>query len=394
LDEVLLKKSVVVIILTTLLVLVIGGEGLWLFYTNRGPIIYPNKMDVTIEEDYQFQTQYGDVNSTFLSLLEEKDYSAYCENPNNYAWGESYIQEGLVEYFNYTRNQTILNHLLYRIDKVMANNDTNGDGIPGFGSAKYEGYYVDYLVWDGKILRPIAQLANIIKSDPILSTNITLIDRMESYIEICEEIIRKWNNSNWTETQTYGYYVSPPENKTAIFNRINAMGNLLIEIYQFTQNASYLKQIEKIAQFFKNYLIVRKYLLNGKTREMHLWGYDWNRTNSDIGHACIDVRFVVKCHELGIIFNSNDMKLFANTFFEIIFRGTFSGAIFADYLNGRITNNHYQRSIRRGWLSLYRYYENIQLAKYIVFKSVESLINQGTINFVTILEALAYLNSI
>ncbi|NHJ49117.1 MAG: hypothetical protein FK733_15120 [Asgard group archaeon] len=386
-----MKKTGIVSLFAILFILIIGGGSFWLYYKDRGPVIYPRKNDITIEDDYQFQTQYGDVNNTFLSLLIDNDYCVYYENPNNYAWAESYIQEGLVEYFDHTRNQTILNHLLYRIEHVMNNSDANGDGVLGFGSERYEGYYVHYIVWDGKILRPIAHLANIIKSDPILSSNTTLIAQMESYIEICEEIIRRWNNDNWRETQTYGYYVSPPENKTAIFNRINALGRLIIEVYQFTQNNTYLTHIGKMAQFFKDHLIDRQYYLNGITRKMYLWGYDWNGTNSDVSHACIDVRFAVKCHELGIVFNSKEMELFANTFFEIIFRGTFSDVIFADYLNGKVHDGTNQQGIRRGWLSLYSYYDNPHLADYIIFKSVESLIDQGTFKVRTMIEALAYL---
>ena len=136
------------------------------------------------------------------------------------------------------------------------------------------------------------------------------------------------------------------------------------------------------------------YWLDRAFRTMFLWGYSVNSDPSDISHACMDVRFVIHCYKLNITFQNDDMERFANTFFDVVFQGDFSGVIYSDYIDGNDANQSLYLSLRSGWLKLYEYYRDSALAKYIIHKGIEIIIDQYNYNLILPFEILTYLNSI
>ncbi|MEX2683820.1 MAG: hypothetical protein Q6373_019770 [Candidatus Sigynarchaeota archaeon] len=357
--------------------------------------LYPRQFAIQYDPSFTFSTQYGDLNQTLETLYASIWPSGNPTTPDGYAWGESYVCRGFVHMYNATRDEKYLWPLLNRTDSIYANRDRNGDGVPGYGTDTYtDGVYVEYIVWDGIVLMPLAQIANIIKRDVTLWANLSLQAKALDYISVCEQVIQKWNKTHWHEPgDGSGYYVSPPQNTTAIFNRIAAFGLMTLQSYDFTGNATYLAMATKMARFFQKYLTLRTYTMDGETREMYTWGYDWNGNNEDTSHGCIEVEFAVDCHERGIVFTATDMRRLSHTFIDFVYRGRPSQTAqleldnnlkppgyvnhtntFSDMINGETGDGNYYLVLRQAWFQLYRYHENVTLASHVVARSLSDLV--------------------
>nr|MDO8113376.1 hypothetical protein [Candidatus Sigynarchaeota archaeon] len=356
--------------------------------------LFLRQFAIDYDPAYHFQTQYGDFNQTLETIFASFWNSGDPTLPDGYAWGESYMDRGFVHMLNATKDMKYLWPLLNRTESIFNNSDRNHDGIPGYGTAGYtNGTYVEYEVWDGVIIMPLAQLANIIKNTPALWGNASLQAIALKYIDLGERSIQRWNRTNWYEQGDQGWYVTPPENTTACFNRIDAMGLMTQQVYDFTGNATYLAMVQKMARFLKAHMTLRTYTLDRESREMYSWGYDWNSDNSDTSHACLDVEFAIQCYERGFVFDATDMRRLSHTFVDFVYRGRPSQTatvewdnsdgvradvnhtnIFSDGVNGWTGNGNHYLVLRQAWFQLYRYHENTTLSSFVVFRSLEDLI--------------------
>ncbi len=375
------------------LVIVACGVLTAIYLVPNPPRFFPRLYPISIPGEYHFSTQFGNLNQTSEAILSFPQ--PLPDNPDNYAWGESYHLRSLIFWYRSTQIGSLLDHIMARIDMILDHSDRNGDGVPGFGTAQYEEGYVEYFVWDGVIIAPIVDVGNIIKANATLWAIPAYHDAAVNYSNTAEKVIQRWNATNWHEaaapdgTGIMGYYLSTPQNTVAIFNRINAMGLLMLEVYEFTGNESYKIQAEKIARFLKSKVRAYSYTLEDTPKTMYAWSYDWNggiNSFSDTSHACIDAEFVAACYTAGFIFTAEDMRRFANTFVDFVYRGRdfqvsqmIGGVnytnVLAHEVNGRENPaERYYSSIRQGWLQLGLYYGDLQTSEYVCFQVLEDLI--------------------
>jgi hypothetical protein len=151
------------------------------------------------------------------------------------------------------------------------------------------------------------------------------------------------------------------------------------------------------------------YVMDGQFRTMDDWGYSVGGLGSDTSHACIDVQFAVECHERGVVFTNVDMQRLANTFFDFIYRGRIfqtsrvecnatggdymnMSDIFADDVNGQSSGDqnffNYGAVLRESWFELFPYYENTTISSYVVFRSINDLIDGGQFGADTLMQAM------
>ena len=366
------------------------------FINTQSIVLLPREYEIEYNENYTFSTQYGNLNETSEILFPRNQ--ALPTNPDSYAWGEAYNLRTYTHMYNTTKNITYLNMALERMDVVYANRDVNNDSIPGYGSGtvEYTSNYVECLVCDGVILRSLAEAANIIKNDENLWNNASYRERADNYINISDLVIARWNSEHWHEDfETNGGYWLCNHYLRPIFNRIHAFAQLVMQVYDYTGEQSYLNQIIKVARFFKSELYLKTYTspdkINGsyQQREMYHWGYDTESINSDTSHANLDVEFVYWCHIRGIVFDKTDMERFANTFADFYYRGrdwqtssiidginatlNFADGLSGSYRDGRF----YFVYLRIGWYYLYEFYHDPAISAYIVLTSLEDLIRGG-----------------
>ncbi|MHA1732966.1 MAG: hypothetical protein ACTSU5_13550 [Promethearchaeota archaeon] len=386
-------------------------------YLPPEPDVYPRRFPIVVQADYKFSTQYGDLNDTVDALVPRN--LPLPDDPSTYAWGESYYMRSLLFIYKATRDPDLLSELVERLDVILDNSDWNHDGVPGFGSDKYERdeqgnpRYVEYVVWDGMTWLPAVEVAREIRSSPSLLANATLKAAADRYVDAAERIIWKWNATHWRELDEYrgftgpmGYYVSPPKNEEGkgIFNRINALGRMVLVTYQCTGNASYKTQVEKIARYFRANLVEKTYMIEGARKTTFVWGYDNHGENSDTSHACIDCEFVNMCFEAGIVFTAEDVAKFANALVDIYYRGrdyqvsvVYEGTNYTNVLAHRVDGSEvpyffqtaedgtreavpgYYRNVRQGWLQFSPYYGNITVSTHVVFRVLEDLVRGGNL---------------
>ncbi len=376
------------------------GWAIYELFVPKMPNIDARDYEICYNPKFTFSTTYGNLNETSESLFPRN--LELPTNPNAYAWGESYTMRTFVHMYNATKNLTYLDQVLKRMDMVLSNKDINEDGVPGYGTEKYEDSYVEYIVWDGVILRPLMEAANIIKNTALLWSNDSYRDRAEEYASVSEQIVAKWNETHWYEVEgeNMGYFLSPPGTEYPIFNRIHALAQLMLQLYEFTGKETYIFQVGKIARFFKANLYLRTYkspdTINGiyPQKEMYHWGYDSEagidagEKDSDTSHANLDVEFAYLCYQRGIVFTKKDMERFSNTFADFYYRGRIwqtskiiegknHTRYFADHISGNGFDKNYYLNLRIGWYYLYSYYHNQTISSYIVLTSFKDLIDGG-----------------
>lgn len=361
--------------------------------------LYMRQESINLDVSYEFETQYGDLNkTTYASILWGTPEPS---EPAEYAWGESYFQRHLLHYYNVTNNASLFEMIIDRIDLVVENNDWNGDGVPGYGTDQYEGYYIEYPVWDGMICLPIIEAAHLIKDNSGLWA--VYEDNYTIYLDMCERVIRKWNKTNWYEEEgpygRYGYYRSPDDGGKK-YNRIHSLGRVCCELYRITNNQTYKSMVEKIGRFFKMALELYSYEMDGQQHEMVIWPYseynstpEWNQGfgASDTSHGAIDIDFADYCYKLGVVFDDRDMEMFANTFFDFVFKGFSADPIYADKVDGEVTDDQYFLNIRDGYGKMWRYYRDSDLALYMVERATEVMVEDGALYCVGTRMMLPYL---
>jgi hypothetical protein len=375
-----------------LIILVVGTPYLLIFDVYAPRKLYVRDETITLEKEKIFNTTYGDLNaSTFNSMPWN------LPEPNNteaYAWGEAYTLKHYIHYFNATgrTNLDLLKEIIERIEVVLAHDDWNNDSVPGFGTAKYAGYYVEYPVWDGMIFLPIVETVRLIEKYPTLKT--LYAENSSRFLAKAELMIQKWEIDNWVEKDSsigrYGYYISEPKEAWTYdepcYNRLAALGRVCVELYQITSNATYLDRVIKMGRCLKIIMEENSYTIDGDVHQCYIWPYSEPDPRlspfpekfgaEDVSHGSIEIDFIDDCYQLGHVYTKSDMEKFANTFFDIIFKGLTKTPIFSDHVDGKISGKNYFRNIREGYAKMYRYYRSPELALQILHRSFERLVDE------------------
>ena len=115
------KKQKIILTVSMLIIVLFNGGGYFLFYYFKGPPLYPHKQQLNFEENYEFNTNHGNLNETINYFLQNVTHEKFYENPDRYAWKESYIQDGLVTLFNTTKNGNLIGrHIIeHRFDVMV-----------------------------------------------------------------------------------------------------------------------------------------------------------------------------------------------------------------------------------------------------------------------------------
>ncbi len=303
--------------------------------------------------------------------------NGYKHSDNEYgtlAWGESYIMMGYISMYEKTREVYYLDKLADHIDNVLNKRDDvrgikdyRGLINPCWINISYSDKPRCYLVHSGMITYPIAKFVYLVYNDRVLWYETTYDGRTyrekaDLYLAKIEETVEA-HNDQWRVYSDEGYYISPKdyafqEERELPLNHSAAMGRTLVFLYRATGKDEYLDKIARLAYHIK--------------KSLHLTdnnSYIWNKYGrkgeiEDISHAAIVVDFAIQCYLAGIVFTEEDMRCFANTFFNNIY---IDSQTICDYVDGEGSTNSpdYQSQIGR-WLNLTPYNPSI----YSIVKSI------------------------
>ncbi len=266
-------------------------------------------------------------------------------------WSEIYILEAYLAMFEGTGDSAYLERLIEDIDIMLSNRDdrlgrmdeVRGRIMPAWSTDRtfwtpkegMDGKRYAWIVHNGNIVNNIARWVYLVKRDPLL--DLRFGDKASEYLDAVKETVDGFD-ADWREGEVSGegYYWSNYFDRPLPLNQQNAMGRAMLNIYLATGETRYLDRVEKMAIYFKNRLRIEG--------DHYLWNY-WSSGGrvDDFGHGAINVDFAFRSYRAGIVFNVEDMQLFANTFNNSMVLnpdGTLQG--FTQYIDGTGDVNHWQ----------------------------------------------------
>ncbi len=277
------------------------------------------------------------------------------------AWGESYVMMSLAAMFRATGDPDYLSDLARHGDAALAARDDHRgvSDYRGVSSACWRNLHYQpadqpycYVVHSGMIAYPLVELARLVaafglQGEPAHDGQ-TLGDKAAAYVAAAEQTVA-YHADQWRED---GYFVFRPDATFLGYpgvdlplNQSNAMGRLLLVLFDVTGNPDYLDQATRLAQRFEAQITVGDdgaYLWN-------YWGGPFAGSGEDVSHAAINVDFAVMAAERGVVFDGLDLDGFATTFVERVY---VDDATFSDAVGGGPTNGSSYRPQVGRWLGL------------------------------------------
>lgn len=230
----------------------------------------------------------------------------------------------------------------------------------------YTGYY-------GVIYHPMLRFAEIVKKDPALKSLLPAADSFivaaeQSYADVLKRLWRDGpgNNEGYILTCEKGESF-PADNVGQPFNFLGRHVCALLALHRLTGKAEYRNAAKKICRLFKNRL---KYNSKADLYEWHYW-YEpmittgWKpednisanvkyfkpvATIEDVSHGILDIAMVATAAKDGVVFDSIDMKRFANTLLLNVLMPDRSGV--RRRVNGEGPEHAPYFSQLHGWLEL------------------------------------------
>ena len=264
------------------------------------------------------------------------------------AWGESYAMMALAAQFRATGDPDYLAELARHGDAVLAARDdargvTDYRGVSGacWRNTHYqpsgEGYC--YVVHSGMIGYPLAELARLVQLHGLeqepAADGTTLGEKAAAYTDALLETVAH-HDDQWRNDGTYVFrpdatFLGYPGVDLPL-NQSNAMGRLLLALYDRTGDPELLDRATRLAERFAAQLTAG----GDGALLWNYWGGGYSGNGEDISHAAINVDFAVMAAARGVVFDGGDLDGFATTFVERIYvdDGTFSDAVGGGPTNG------------------------------------------------------------
>ncbi len=300
-----------------------------------------------------FETAYQNVNG-----------GAWYRDANNesatLAWGESYVMMALAAMFRATGNPMYLQRLAWHADGVLAQRDdargvSDYRGVSGacWRNTSYQsgGEPYCYVVHTGMICYPMVDFARLVAASGLADApsldGSTLGAKAQAYVLACAESVA-YHDDQYRSNGTYVFrpdatFLSYPGREVPL-NQANAMGRLLLALYDVTGSQDYLQKAASLASRFH----AQTTLLSDGSLVWNYWGGTYSPPGEDISHAALNVGFALEAAAHNLAFDDADMAALAATFLNRIY---VDEATFSDHMGGGSSQNgsSYRAQVGR-WL--------------------------------------------
>ncbi|HMV66960.1 MAG TPA: hypothetical protein PKA64_08930, partial [Myxococcota bacterium] len=264
------------------------------------------------------------------------------------AWGESYVMEALVSMYRATGDRTYLDRLAWHVDGVLAQRD-DARGVAdyrGISGACWRNIYYQpggepycYAVHSGMIGLPIVEAALLIEQDGLRAEvgwdGAPLGQKADAWIAAAEEIVAfhddEYDPAGFYEVRPSAAFISYAGQALPL-NQSNAMGRMLLALWEATGEPAYLAKAEALGLRFRGALTRAA---NGAWA-WNYWGTPYTAYGEDVSHAAINVDFAWRLAQVGIVFDDADLEGFAATFLGPVY---VDAATSSDAVGGGPTNN-------------------------------------------------------
>jgi len=261
--------------------------------------------------------------------------------------------------FRATGDPLYLDRLAYHLDGVLAQRD-DARGVSdyrGVSTACWQNTHYQpndepycYVVHSGMIGYSLAEFARLVGENGMEEEEtydgFTLGAKAADYTVAAAETVA-CHDDQWDSN---GYYIFREDASFLNYagsdlplNQSNAMGRLLLVLYEVTGETAYLDKATALAQRFASFISTGpngEYLWN-------YWGGSYSAPGEDISHASINVGFAVLAARYGVVFDDTDLEAFARTFVYNVYEDDHT---FFDRVGGGGTNTYAVQSGR--WLPL------------------------------------------
>jgi len=294
-----------------------------------------------------FETAYGD----------EPWYAGANNETATLAWGKSYAMMSLAAMFRATGDPTYLSRLAREVDDVLAQRD-DARGVSDYRGASAACWrnlhYQDddepycYVVHSGMIGYPVAELARLVAAagleDEPDDDGVPFGDKLPDWIAAAEEVVAahddQWDPAGFYRFRADATFLRFPD-RDVPFNQSNAMGRLLLALYDVTAEPAYLAKATALAEALLDGITTA-----GGAHRWNYWGGPWASPGEDVSHAAINVDFAFLAAEAGVVFDAGDLDGFSETFLQVLYD---DDAHFEDYVGGGSASSSYDPQLGR-WL--------------------------------------------
>jgi len=230
------------------------------------------------------------------------------------------------------------------------------DGYIGWPKVGKAGTYIDNLLGEAMVLRPMALIADEILRAPRLKEKYG--PKAQEYIKLAEQMFEKWNSRGcWREVKDGGLWVLPPfgiNQKTGKWtdgyerrdtdgfshpaNMQNYIARWLLAMYDVTKKPLYKERAEKWWRLMKSRMRVRgdgRYCVWNYWDPAGPWDYKpdgspkhWIGVHPNGGYYSIDVWSILAAYEHGLVFTREDIDRLIATNRDFMWNQQFDGAKF------------------------------------------------------------------
>jgi len=304
---------------------------------------------------WAFETAYGD----------GEWYRGQNNESATLAWGESYVMMALASMYRATGDRIYLDRLAAHADDAMAQRDDargvadyRGISTACWRNTSFQDQPYCYAVHSGMIAYPIAELVRLIRARPEIAElttydGSTYADKATALLAGVEEVVAA-HDDQFVPSGSSGNYIFRADasfltdaGQPMPLNQQNAMGRLLLALWQITGNAAYEDKARRLAVRFHSAVTTGgsgEYLWN-------YWGDAYSAPGEDISHAAISVGFAVLAAGLGIEIGDADIEALSRTFVVHVY---IDDATLSDNVGGGGVNGSAYKPQAGRWVVLSR----------------------------------------
>ncbi len=259
--------------------------------------------------------------NAFQGLYKKMPGDGESTNPDAtvLAWTTSYIMMAMLSYYEYKQDTSLIDKLVIWIDNMLQTRD-NITGkvdakrkkiLPAWSTTQITGENYCWIVQNGMIGYAITWTTKIILSDATLRSKYG--SKANGYVADMVDLVASFDEdwiSNVPSNPPTGQYRSAYYGQFLPFNQQNAMGRMLLLLFDLTDKSTYLHHVTRLANFQlvnlnqNNGAYVWKYAPKG--------GHNYGPVE-DVSHGAIDVDFAWMCYTRNIAFTQSDMQAFVKT---------------------------------------------------------------------------------
>lgn len=281
-------------------------------------------------------------------------YSDGLNTKGDLAWGEGYLLRAYVAMAKATDDPAYLDSEVEHFDRMLQNRDDRLGKIdvfrkvalPAWGSDEYSrGRWHVWAVHTGMICLGPAEFVRFVRG--VSRWRRAYGRKADEYLQRIEEAVAA-HDADYHDGPAPGEgYYTDPEIGPLPLNQQNALGSVIVELYNITRDQRYKSRAAHLALYFKHRL---NRMPNGAWEWPYLAKPDGSTSGvEDISHGATDVDFAARCRWAHIVFNQQDMRGFAATWTREV---RHSATEFADTVAGTGGPNTYMPQAVGRWLSL------------------------------------------